>query len=116
MSAIVQVPFCVVTWQVGGLALKLPEWVPPNPTVRLMPWVLVVYPELEARTVIDANPVAVDPFVTMVSVEPVELFDGGVTVGPGLKPVPAITYPLGKLRISSSTPLLNPFWLVTVTE
>jgi hypothetical protein len=51
----------------------------------------------------------------MVSVEVIEPLAGGVTVGPGLKPVPEATKPEGRLSTSSSTPLLNPFWLVTVT-
>ena len=80
-------------------------------TVRETGTVCVVYPELEARTVMDAVPVAVDPFVTIVSVEVIDPFADGVTVGPGLKPVPDATNPAGKLSTSSRTPLLNPFWL-----
>src|SRR5438477_474801 len=55
----------------------------------------------------DSVPVAVDPLVTIVSVEVVDPFAAGVTVGPGLKPVPLATYPEGRFSTSSNTPLLR---------
>src|SRR5260370_1351712 len=83
-------------------------------TVRLFFWEGEEEMELEGVTGVEACALPVYPLVTMVRVELVEPLAGGVTVGPGLKPVPAAN-PLGRLSASSSTPLLNPLWLNTVT-
>jgi hypothetical protein len=82
-------------------------------TVSEIGCVWVVWPALDARIVIEASPVAVDPLVPIVSVVVTDPLAGGVTVDPGLKP--ALAVPDGRFSTSTSTPLLNPFWLLTVT-
>jgi hypothetical protein len=82
-------------------------------TVSEIGCVCVVCPALDARIVIEASPVGVAVLVATVSVELIEPLAGGVTVWLGV--VPWSTWLPGRFRISSSTPLLNPFWLNTVT-
>ena len=65
-------------------------------------------------TVIENVPVGVELFVTMVSVDCADPLADGVTVC-GLNPVPESTWLPGRLSTVSATPLLNPFWLCTVT-
>ena len=65
-------------------------------------------------TVIENVPVGVAVLVAIVSVDCTDPFAEGVTVC-GLNPVPESTWLPGKLNIVRATPLLNPFWLCTVT-
>ncbi len=82
------VPPCV-TVRAEGVAEIVKSGVGARLTVRLM-LVLLVIPPLRPSTVIVKVPVGVEPLVMMLSVEPLEPLEAGVTVG-GVNPVPGKT-------------------------